>query len=74
MSLDVSSVFYEEAIQTCTENKLYRALAYVCSTHGDFISPLNKLLSELRSAQTQQLQQAQQIYYDILKDYIEKLL
>jgi hypothetical protein len=74
MSLDVSSVFYEEAIQICTENKLYRALAYVCSTHGDFISPLNKLLGELRTAQTQQLQQAQQIYYSILKDYIEKLL
>jgi hypothetical protein len=55
MGLDVSSVFFEEAIQICTENKLYRALAYVCSTHGDFISPLNKLLGELRTAQTQQL-------------------
>lgn len=71
MGLDVSSLFYEVAIEVCSENKLYRALAYVCSTHGDFISPLNKLLGELRTAQTQQLQQAPQIYYTILKDYID---
>ena len=39
------SLFYEDAIEVCSQNKMYKALAYVCSTHEDFISPLNNLLA-----------------------------
>jgi len=39
----------------CTDNKLYRALCYVSATHGDFISPLNKLLKAIKDAKTSKL-------------------
>ena len=58
----------------CEQNKLYRALAYVCSTHGEYVPPLNKVLREIVDAQNNGHSQAQQIYYMILKDYIVKLL
>lgn len=74
MSLEVDSLYYEEALDLCSSNKLYRALAYVCSTHSDYISPLNKLLNELLQAQKQGLENAWQIYYDILKSYLTQLL
>ena len=47
MFLDVKtlSMFYEDAISICSENKLYKALSYVCSTHGDYIPPLTSLLN-----------------------------
>lgn len=70
----MKSIFYAEAIEICDKNKLYRALAYVCSTHGEYVPPLNKLLREIVDAQQNGLTQAQQIYYMILKDYIVKLL
>lgn len=34
ISLEIESLFYTEAIEICDSNKLYRSLAYVCSTHG----------------------------------------
>lgn len=76
MFLDVETVsmFYEEAISLCSINKLYRSLAYVCSTHGDYISPLTGLLNEIKAAQNSQLTSAQESYYTMFKDYIIKLL
>lgn len=57
MFLNVTSLslFYEDAIEVCSQNKMYKALAYVCSTHDDFISPLNNLLAEIRTMQKNQM-------------------
>ena len=59
ISLEIDSLFYTEAIEICDSNKLYRSLAYVCSTHGEYVPPLNKLLREIISAQGNGHRQAQ---------------
>jgi hypothetical protein len=76
MFLDVETVsmFYEEAISICSINKLYKSLAYVCSTHGDYISPLTGLLNEIKMAQNSHMSSAQESYYTMFKDYTIKLL
>jgi len=74
ISVDSLSLFYEDAVEVCSQNKLYKSLAYVCSTHKDFISPLNILINEVRLNQMNKLVNAQETYYSILKDYIIKLL
>lgn len=76
MFLDVETLdmFYEQAIDICSQNKLYRALAYVCSTHKDYVPPLTSLLNEIRIAQNEEPTTVQEAYYTILKDYIVKLL
>lgn len=74
LNVETLSMFYEEAITICSQNKLYKALTYVCSTHQDFISPLTRLLNEIRTAQACLMDSAQEAYYTMLKDYIIKLL
>ncbi len=59
ISVDSLSLFYEDAVEVCSQNKLYKSLAYVCSTHKDFISPLNILLNEVRINQFHKLENAQ---------------
>jgi CYTH domain-containing protein len=74
LSVESLDLFYEDAIALCSENKLYKSLAYVCSTHEDFVPPLTNLLNEVRQAQLNGHAQAQETYYMMLKDYIVKLL
>ena len=74
LNVKTLSLFYEEAISICSQNKLYKALSYVCSTHGDYVSPLTRMLNEIRMAQDSNMNSALDTYYTMLKDYIIKLL
>ena len=74
LNTETLSMFYEEAIDICSENKLFKSLAYVCANHEDYVPPLTCLLNEVRLAQLSDMNIAQDKYYAMLKDYIVKLL
>jgi len=74
ISVESLNLFYEDAVEVCSQNKLYKSLVYVCATHKDFISPLNILINEVRLSQKNKMENAQETYYAILKDCIIKLL
>ena len=55
LNIDTLSMFYEDAIDICSQNKLYKSLSYVCATHEDYIPPLTSLLNEVRLAQNHEM-------------------
>ena len=74
LCLDESSLYYEDTVDLCTKMKLYQSLSYICSVHGDFISPATKILYHCQEAVENHYENASHQTFTYLKEYLLSIL